>query len=170
MSSAKKQQHDSRLIEMNNLLKNGEPSLPRMRELYHQISPKYLSKGNMPKYVNITDYLRLRDEGKDHIVAYQSSFIKLEENATRHLSGSKAAKRSTQQRLKDKAMVGELKAIKEKQYAMADAMGLDRAMVDLVTDMFIKQQEFRPSFMASMKEAGFGGGAGGGSTRSIKDH
>ena len=122
--SIKKHQHDSRLIELNRLLKNGEPNISRMKELYHAISPKHLSPINLKSYTEIGDYLNRRLAGMDHTTAYISSNLRQADVETCHKVGTKAAKRSTLTRLKDKVAVKEIEKQMKASLEEAKALGI----------------------------------------------
>ncbi len=154
MSGAtKKDEHDSRLIELNRLLKNGEPNINRMKELYHAISPKYLSRANIQMYAVLGDYLNRRLAGMDHMIAYTSSMIRENDVETCHKVGTKAAKRSTMTRLKDKIAVKEIEEIMKQTLEEAKTKGIPEDAVKIMLNQMIKAQGFRPEFMRSVEKA-----------------
>ncbi len=154
MSGAtKKHQHDSRLIELNNLLRNGDPSINRMKELYHAISPKHLSQANMHIYTALSDYLNRRLAGMDHTTAYIGSNLRQNDVETCHKIGTKAAKRSTLTRLRDKVAAKEIEEIMKRTLEEAKAEGIHEDDMKFVLDHMFKAQGFRPEFMRSIEKA-----------------
>ncbi len=151
--SIKKHQHDSRLIELNRLLKNGEPNISRMKELYHAISPKYLSAVNLKSYTEIGDYLNRRLTGMGHVEAYISSNLRQADVETCHKVGTKAAKRSTLTRLKDKVAVKEIEKQMKASLEEAKALGITEEDFMEFYQQMVKAQGFRPEFMRSVEKA-----------------
>ncbi len=151
--SIKKHQHDSRLIELNRLLKNGEPNISRMKELYHAISPKHLSPINLKSYTEIGDYLNRRLTGMGHVEAYIGSNLRLADVETCHKVGTKAAKRSTLTRLKDKVAAKEIEEILKQTLEEVKADGIAEEHFMEFFQQMIKAQGFRPEFMRSFQKA-----------------
>jgi hypothetical protein len=84
-----------------------------------------------------------------------------------HLPGTKASKRATATRLKDKALVPQMEAMLKAQLAEAEAMGIPKELFQAIMNDTMKGMGFRPEFNQSLKKAGFiselpkkGGGAG----------
>lgn len=151
--SSKRQLHDIRIIELNNLLKNGDPSISRMKELYHTISAKHVSKVNMPIYTALGEYLNRRLTGMDHMTAYVGSNLRINDVATSHKIGTKAAKRNTLTRLKDKVAVKELEKQMKASFEEAKAEGIAEEDFKKVFYQMIEAQGFRPEFMRSFYKA-----------------
>ena len=153
MPGAKKHQHDSRLMELNNLLRNGEPSINRMKELYNAISAKHLSQVNMPIYTALSNYLNRRLAGMDHTDAYIGSNLRQNDIDNCHKSGTKAAKRSTLTRLKDKVATKEIEEIMKRTLEEAKAEGIHENDMKVILDHMFKAQAYRPEFMRSVEKA-----------------
>ena len=169
MSSGRTAQHDLRFAEMNSLLQHGEPTdgaMKRMKELYHTISARHLSPPNVEKFMQVADYLKRRENGMNHARAYQTSILRKKEEEMQIHHGTKASKRATITRLKDKSLVSVMEAQLKKDIEMAESMGMPKEMFLSMMNDTLKGMGFRPEFNRSLMKAGFitempkGGGAG----------
>jgi hypothetical protein len=168
--SKKIEEHNARFVEMNSLLQHGEPTpgnMKRMKELYHSINARNLSPPNKEKFMQVADYLKRRENGMSHAHAYTSSMLRKKEKEMQHLPGTKASKRATITRLKDKALVPQMEAMLKAHLAEAEAMGIPKELFQAIMNDTMKGMGFRPEFNQSLKKAGFiselpktGGGAG----------
>lgn len=152
------EQHNLRFAEMNSLLSHGEPtpgSMKRMKELYHTISARHLSPPNVEKFMQVADYFKRRENGMSHSHAYITSMLRDKEKEMMIHRGTKASKRATMTRLKDKALVPKMEAMLQKQLADAEAMGIPKEMFQLIMNDTLKGMGFRPEFNQSLKKAGF---------------
>ncbi len=176
---SRRQQHDMRLVEMNNLLSHGAPTegaLKRMKELYHTISVRHLSEPNVGKYMQVADYLKRRENGMDHAKAYRTSILYSEEDKMKNLSGTKSAKRSIRTRLQDKALVSTMENMLKEQLAMAEAVGMPKEMFHIIMNHTVSSMGYRHEFTKSLLKAGVitemparGGGAGKPAPEAIMD-
>ena len=168
-SKSRTEQHNLRFAEMNSLLTHGEPtpgSMKRMKELYHTISARHLSPPNVEKFMQVSDYLKRRENGMDHTRAYTTSMLRDKEKEMMVHRGTKASKRATMTRLKDKALVPHMEGLLKKQLAEAEAMGIPKELFQSIMNDTLKGMGFRHEFNQSLMKAGYikelpkGGGAG----------
>ncbi len=155
---ARTAQHDLRFIEMNTLLSHGEPTpggLKRMKELYHTISARHLSPPNVEKFMQVSDYLKRRENGMDHTRAYTTSILRKKEEEMKLHQGTKASKRATITRLKDKALVSQMEAQLQRDLAIAESMGMPKELFQSIMNDTLKGMGFRHEFNKSLMKAGF---------------
>ena len=169
MSRSRAEQHDLRFAEMNSLLTHGEPtpgSMKRMKELYNSISARHLSPPNVEKFMQVADYFKRRENGMNHARAYTTSMLREKEKEMKIYRGTKASKRDTITRLKDKALVPKMEAQLKENIAMVESMGMPKEMFLAMMNDTLKGMGFRPEFNRSLMKAGLitempsSGGAG----------